>query len=164
MNKRTVSSLFTALAVFICRFLSLPANFSPLGSFGFFGQSSLLFIITIVTHDYLRGGFYPGFWLTYLGFAMYVVLGKVSRGKTPRQLLLLPTASLIFFIFSNLGVWWYWRDHTFQSLLSTYILALPFYRNTFLGDLVFGYGYLLYKVTKDKDWNQQKTGIIGLSK
>lgn len=163
MKHSRLPQLFAALSVFVSRFMSLPANFSPLGSFGFFGQNPSLFLIVIVVHDYLRGGFYPGFWLTYLGFMMYVLLGRVAHNKFKRQLILLPTASFLFFLFSNLGVWWYWRDHSVQSLISTYILALPFYRNTFLGDLVFGYGYLAISHLKSKGWFSNKAGIIGLS-
>lgn len=162
MKQSHWAKYLAAIGVFASRFISLPANFSPLGSFGFFGQNPLLFLLIITVHDYLRGGFYPGFWLTYLGFFMYVVLGKVAHGKCKRQLLLLPTASFLFFLFSNLGVWWYWRDHSLQSLISTYLLGLPFYKNTFLGDLVFGYGYMAILFLKSKGWFGTKAGIIGL--
>jgi len=131
-----------AIAIFASRFAGLPANLSPLGSFGFFGKHSWLFFATIIAHDYLRGGFYPGFWLTYLGFAMYVVLGRFAGTRWKKQMALLPLASVLFFVFSNLGVWWYWYPHSLESLITCYTLAIPFYRNTFLGDILFGYGYI----------------------
>lgn len=140
--RQLVLSGALALTVFASRFASLPANFSPLGSFGFFGKQSWLFFTTIIAHDYMRGGFYPGFWLTYLGFAMYVVLGRFAGKHWKKQAALLPVASFLFFIFSNLGVWWYWYPHSLESLITCYTLALPFYRNTFLGDVLFGYGYM----------------------
>ena len=132
-----------AVLVFFSRLRFLPANFSPLGSFGFFSQNWLLFFASIVVFDFFVGGFYKGWALNYLGFAIYPLLGTFSRGKINRQLLLLPTASVLFFLFSNLGVWWYWFPHTFEGLLACYTLALPFYQRTLIGDVVFGYGYLL---------------------
>jgi hypothetical protein len=121
----------------------LPANFSPLGSFGFFSQNFWLFFGTILVFDLFVGGLYAGWWLNYLGFAMYPLLGKLAGRKLHRQLILLPTASVLFFVFSNLGVWWYWFPHTIPGLIACYTLALPFYQRTLIGDVVFGYGYLL---------------------
>lgn len=143
-HQLSFKSILTAGAVFVSRLGYLPANVNPVGGFGFFGHSGL-FWLTIVGFDTLIGGFYPGFWVTYVGFAMYPLLGKLTRGKLCRQLVLLPLASLLFFLISNLGVWWYWYPRTLEGLFSCYVLAIPFYKRTLVGDLVFGYGYLAYK-------------------
>jgi hypothetical protein len=137
-------SFTTAAAVFVSRLGYLPANVSPLGSFGFFGKNNWLFFTIIILFDWLVGGFYPGFWITYLGFAMYPMLGKLAK-NTRFKLILLPLASFSFFLISNLGVWWYWYPHTWAGLTTCYLLAVPFYKRTLVGDLVFGYGYLLVK-------------------
>ncbi len=134
----------TAGLVFISRLDILPANVSPLGSFGFFGNP-ILFTASIVAFDLLVKGIYPGFWLTYIGFACYAILGKVSKNSLKRQLVLLPFASFLFFLISNLGVWWYWYDHTLADLLLCYTLAIPFYSRTLLSDLLFGYSYIVLK-------------------
>lgn len=139
--KRSFRSITTALAVFISRLDLLPANVSPVGSFGFFGNFRLFFI-TIILFDWLVGGFYPSFWVTYLGFAMYPLLGRIAK-NTKLKILLLPLASFMFFLISNLGVWWYWYPHTITGLTTCYLLAVPFYKRTLIGDLIFGYGYLL---------------------
>jgi len=131
--------------VFISRLGLLPANISPLGSYGFFGGQPLLYLAIIIAFDALVGGFYPGFWVTYLGFAAYPLLGKLANHKLKRQLLLLPLASFGFYLISNLGVWWYWYPHTMVGLTTCYALALPFYKKTLLGDLGFGYGFLLIR-------------------
>jgi hypothetical protein len=137
--------LLTAITVFLSRLKVLPANFNPLGSFGFFSQNFVLFFATIIAFDLLIGGTYAGRWFTYLGFAAYPLLGRLAADKTNKQLFLLPIASLTFFILSNLGVWWYWFPHTIEGLLACYTLALPFFQRTLVGDLIFGYGYLLVK-------------------
>lgn len=135
--------LTTALAVFILRLGVLPPNVSPLGSFGFFGKSPLLFLGVILVFDYFVGGHYPGYLFTYLGFAMYPLLSRYTHSSVKRQVLFLPLASFLFFLFSNFGVWLHWYPHTFEGLIQCFTLALPFYRNTLLGDLVFGWGYLV---------------------
>lgn len=134
----------TAGLVFISRLNILPANISPLGSYGFFGNP-LLFAISIIAFDLLVKGIYPGFWLTYVGFASYTVLGKLSKNNLKRQLVLLPLASFLFFLLSNLGVWWYWYEHTLADLLLCYSLAVPFYSKTLMGDVFFGYSYIVLK-------------------
>lgn len=48
-------------------------------------------------------------------------------------------ASLQFFIITNFGVWFMENmyPHNFGGLLQSYVMALPFYRGTFLGDLFY---------------------------
>ncbi len=133
---------FTALTVFISRLDLLPGNISPLGSFGFFGKSPILYGLSIVAFDVLVKGSYRGFWLTYLGFACYPILGYLARRSTKLQLALLPLASFLFFVLSNFGVWFYWHDHTFAQLVICYTQAVPFYARTLASDMLFGYGYV----------------------
>src|SRR3989304_9460524 len=80
--------LLLATLVFFSRLRLLPANFSPLGSFGFFSQNFWLFFATILVFDLFVGGLYAGWWLNYLGFAMYPLLGKLAGKKFHRQLIL----------------------------------------------------------------------------
>ena len=54
-------------------------------------------------------------------------------------------ASLLFFLISNFGVWLNWYPRTTEGLVHCYLLALPFYGRTLMGDLSFGYGYLLLR-------------------
>lgn len=150
-----------ALGVLASRFVALAPNFSPLGSFGFFNGNLVAFFGSIIVFDLVKGGFYPGFWLTYLGFAGYWLLGKVAGSHFKKRLVLLPAASFTFFLLSNLGVWWYYFPHTGEGLLRCYLLALPFYRNTFISDLVFGYGWLFINRYV---WSSIKTGDFRLFK
>lgn len=130
------------IGVFISRLNVLPANVSPLGTFGFFGNP-ILYGISIIAFDLFVKGLYPGFLFTYLGFAFYAILGNFAKNTFKIQVVFLPLASFLFFLISNFGVWWYWYDHTLTDLLLCYTLALPFYTRTLVGDLFFGYTYLL---------------------
>ncbi len=142
------NKVLAGLAVFASRLDLLPANFSPLGSFGFFGNG-VIYFLTIIAFDFLVGGSYYGFWFTWAGFACYPILGFLAKKiKTRYSLVLLPLASLGFFILSNFGSFWYWYPHSWSGLVWCYTLALPFYGRTLMSDLVFGYGYLGVKVIK----------------
>lgn len=137
--------LIIASGIFVSRIATfLPANVKPLGAFGYWGGNPFLYFASIVAFDFLVGGLYPGAIFTYLGFAAYPVIGQIAK-KTNSQLLLLPIASFTFFLVSNLGVWWHWYPHTTAGLITCFTLALPFYKRTLLGDLVFGYGYFFVK-------------------
>lgn len=142
--KKSILSLSVAVVVWITRITQLPANFKPLGAYGFFGNP-LLYFLSIVSFDFLVGGFYAGFIWTYIGFAAYPLLGQLAKKSNRRAVILLPLASLSFFLLSNFGVWWGWYPHSVQGLLTCYLLALPFYTRTFASDLLFGYSYVLVK-------------------
>jgi hypothetical protein len=146
--QKTLTQLTLATAVFFSRFNFLPSNISPLGSFGFFSANPLFFALSIIAFDAFHGGFYSGFLFTYAGFAAYWLLGRLAARSHKLQALLLPLASFSFFALSNFGVWWSWYPHTLEGLLTCYTLALPFYQNTLIGDVVFGYGFLGYSWLK----------------
>ncbi len=157
-SNQSLRSLALAVGVFISRLGMLPANFSPLGSFGFASGSTAdsastklnrwwqvsLYMASILAYDLWVGGSYRGASFTYAGFLLYPLLGWLSRKSIRHQILALPTASFGFFLLSNIGVWWFWYDHTWQDLIRCFILAAPFYTRTLISDLIFGYGWLAY--------------------
>lgn len=144
------NKLVGALSAFVTRLGVFPANVSVLGTFGFFSESPVLFGLSIIAFDALVKGFYRGFWMTYLGFACYPLLGWISRKRLSHQLLALPLASFCFFLLSNAGVWFYWYPHTVSGLVLCYSLAVPFYARTLAGDLLFGYAFVGYRVLKQR--------------
>lgn len=144
--KQLISNFLTALGILVVRISKiLPANFSPLGAFGFFSSQPLFYFLSIILFDYFVGGFYRGQAWVYLAFAIYPTLGYLSRGKIKQQLLFIPLASFLFFVISNFGVWLNWYPRTIEGLIKCYLLALPFYGRTLMGDIIFAYGYLLVK-------------------
>jgi hypothetical protein len=145
MKKSLLNSskqLAAAAIVFVVRLGQFLPNVSPLGSWGFFGQYPGLFVLSIVLFDLVKGGFYRGFLFTYAGFICYALLGKIAHGAPKKQLFFLPFASVCFFLISNFGVWLYWYPQTWAGLAECYLLAIPFYSRTLVGDLLFGYSYM----------------------
>lgn len=162
MKKSSFKTYLGAAGVYLSRLGFFPANFTPLGSFGFFGRNFRLYFLTIIAFDLFVGGFYKGFIFTYLGFFSYYFFGKIAKKNPTKQATLLPIASLTFFILSNFGSWYFWYPHTLSGLLACYIAALPFFRNTLISDLVFGYGYIWYKqYQKNKKENKLKNWSLG---
>ncbi len=133
-----LKQLFSAFLIFLSRFVKIMPNFSLVGSFGFFQSNLILYMLQIAAFDYFFGGLYRGFIFTYLGFFAYWACGRLAKGKLKNQVLLLPIASFLFFLLSNFGVWLFWYPRTASGLITCYTLALPFYRNTLLGDIFFG--------------------------
>jgi hypothetical protein len=157
--KQLKNNLVSALGVLAIRIVKiLPANFTPLGSFGFFSSQPIFYFMSIILFDYFFGGFYSGQAWVYLAFTIYPILGYLSHGQVKKQLFFIPLASFLFFLISNFGVWLNWYPKNLQGLWQCYILALPFYGRTLLGDLVFAYGYLLFKQLK-----QEKSVLVEYS-
>ena len=85
-------------------------------------------------------GFYPGQIFNYAALAGAALLGLSMKQVKPVSVLAYVFgASALFFIISNLGYFASgYNGYTVAGFTKTYIDALPFFRNTFTGDLVGG--------------------------
>lgn len=160
-----ITLIVAALAA--SRLLPHPFNFSPVAALALFGgarysNKASAFIIPLAAVwvsdlflNYAWYGkfvpFYDGALLTYAAFALIVLLGMLGLKKfsAGRLLAVSLSASIIFFVVSNFGVWAFSKMYplTGEGLLSCYVAALPFFRNTLAGDMVYSfaifYGYAL---------------------
>lgn len=88
----------------------------------------------------------PGFYwaidqvFTYGAIAAAATIGIfIKNPKVTSTAFAVLGASLTFFIVSNLGYFLHgWNGYTLQGLEKTYIDAIPFYRNSFIADMVGG--------------------------
>jgi hypothetical protein len=146
--------LYVVLAVLL-RLLPHPWNVTPMGAMFLFSgatfqrKTSSLFVplLALVVSDivviqFLYGGRHPWFDpFTWLGFVSIGLIGWVLRANpSPVRLLAASLAgSLLFFVISNFGVWAHGDlyPHTWSGLVACYIAAIPFFRNTVLGDLFY---------------------------
>ncbi|MEJ6698294.1 MAG: DUF6580 family putative transport protein [Flavobacteriales bacterium] len=139
--------LFLGLVILaiLTRLLPHPPNFAPITSialftgFHFSNKRLAIFIplfCMFLSDLYL--GIHSLMPLIYLTFVMISVLGirakSISFG-------IVMGASTLFFIISNLGVWYFYYPHTWIGLSSCFILAIPFFINSLMGD--FFYTFLL---------------------
>lgn len=148
-------------------FLGHPANFSPLDAIalfcGAYFNRRITACIAIVFIAWLSDFFidkifmgywtfaYQGFYWQYASYFLITLIGTLFRNKiTPVPLLFASlSASMIFFIISNFGVWCsgFLYPLTMNGLVACYVAAIPFFKNTVLSDLFFSaflFGVLMF--------------------
>ncbi len=124
-------------------------NFTPLMAIALFAGVYLgrryALLITILAM--LGGDLFIGFYdwklmlVVYGSLALAALLGQVIKKHKSAETVLAGSivAGVIFFLLTNWAVWQFssWYAHTPAGLLQCYTLALPFFRNTLLGNLFY---------------------------
>lgn len=137
----------------IMRLLPHIPNVAPLTALALFGgmyldkKYALLIPLSIMILSDCFLGFHNTILFVYLSFVFSGVLGLLARNhKTAGRILVMTLlASLQFFIITNFGVWLVsgMYERSLQGLLEAYFLALPFFRNTMFGDLLYTTTFIL---------------------
>ena len=147
-------SLIVILA--FARLIPHPPNFTPIIAVaimsGYFFKNINLSFLTLVVAMLIGDlfiGFYENMIFVYASLLLITfVFYKISKKINFKSLFIYGfVGSLIFFIISNFGVWALGSpgvydiayDKNFNGLLQCYILAIPFFGNTFLSTLIFAY-------------------------
>lgn len=147
-------------------------NFAPMAALGLFSgavmgsRKPLAFIVPLAAQlmadlffQYFTStpGFYPGQFFNYGALALATVLGFVMKEPKPlTTLAFIFGASTLFFIVSNFGHFAAgFNGYNVQGFMKTYIDAIPFYRNTLVGDLIggtvlFGLYFLVQRIAVSK--------------
>ena len=144
----TILSLLVVLINVGFRIIDHPYNFTPLAAtFLFFGACFnrrylvLPFLALILSDLYI--GFYD--WklmlAVYGSFAIIGLFGLwLKNNKNIYSYVGLPVLSgVIFYLVTNGAVWCFssWYAHSWPGLVYCYYMALPFFKNTILGNLFF---------------------------
>lgn len=131
------------------RLLPHPPNFAPIAAIALFGGAYLPKKIALVLPllAMLVSDVFIGFYeirlmiFVYFSFLICVVLGFWLKKNKKWQTVLGSSilGALIFYLLTNFAVWafssWYSKD--FFGLIQSYVMALPFLRNSLLGDLFY---------------------------
>lgn len=168
-----VGTVLIAIAVFSRVALHLP-NFAALAAVGLFAgfyfkgsRAFLVPLLSVFISDLFIGFYDLGVMVfVYTAWLMPVLIGRsglaikrinawVDKILTVGSKAL--AASVVFYLISNLGVWLFsgMYQPTFVGLMECYLLAVPFFRATILGDLafcglLFGAFYLVSFLSADK--------------
>jgi hypothetical protein len=130
----------------VARLIPHPPNFTPIGAMALFGGAGLadrrlaflLPLLALFLSD-LFLGLHVLIPVVYGSFAINVLLGRWLRSRN--TVLNTATVTLLgsvqFFLVTNFACWVLWYPHTWDGLLTCYLAAIPFFRNTLLGDAVF---------------------------
>jgi len=140
--------LFFILLGIIARATPHPWNFTPISAIAlllsaYFGwRTSLIAILSIMLASDLLLGFYhlEMMLAVYGSFILAVGLGTLIQRKKIQTILFASLgSSLLFFFITNWAVWQFGTmyNHTISGLWESYFMALPFFRHTLAGDLIY---------------------------
>lgn len=148
--------LLLAILAVASRLLPHAANVAPIGALALFiGATALAFkskneriaaytlpIVALAISDVMIGLYsWQVMASVYVGFAITIGLGLLVRKSYHWSTIAAASlaGSVIFFLLTNAAVWaftpMYAKD--FSGLLASYTAALPFFRNSLVGDIVY---------------------------
>ena len=142
-----ISPSMVILLAVILRLVPHPPNFAPIGAMALFGGAYLdkRYALVIPLFALFISDIFLGFHSTmifvYGSFIITGIIGiQLKSRKTVRNIIFASIlSSLTFYFVTNLGVWLVTNIYpkTTSGLLESYVMALPFFQNTMLGDLFY---------------------------
>ena len=154
--KKEIFPISLILILAFARLIPHPPNFTPIIAValvsGFFFKNinlSLLILLVAMLLSDLFIGFYENVIFVYASLLLITfVFHKISNKINFKNLFIYGfVGSIIFFIVSNFGVWALGSpgvhdiayEKSLSGLIQCYILAIPFFGNTFLSTVIFSY-------------------------
>jgi len=153
-RRQFVIIAFLLIAVLLRLIPHLP-NFTPVTAIALFGglyftRKSWAYlaplIIMVLSDLYL--GFHSISIFVYAAFLLVSFIGTQTKKPSVFTILL---SSISFFIITNFGVWLIGYPKTWTGFVECYTLAIPFFRNSLLGDffysgaMILGFNYVQNK-------------------
>ena len=157
LNPRVGTLGLIVLAAAATRLLPHPPNLTAMTALALFGGACFadrrlaiaVPMLALLVSDIALGLFWswsfkavqPHMWIQYLAFMLIVGMGFLLSHKrgVVRVGLVTLAASCVFFLITNFGEWVFqpWYPKTAEGLASSYIAAIPFFRNALIGDLLY---------------------------
>ena len=150
--RNIVIASIVILAV-LSRLVPHPPNFAPITGIALFSSKKInnklfgiiLPIIPLFISDLFIGISFINIFV-YISFIIIYFLGSISQKIDVKSVFF---SSVIFFILTNLGVWYLGYPKNIEGLITCFTLAVPFFINTILGDLFYSFIFFRsYKVAK----------------
>ena len=156
ISKKQIFPIFLILILVLSRLIPHPVNFTPVIAAaimsGYFFKNIYLSFATLIISMLIADayiGFYDNMIFVYLSLILIAfVFYKFDIKLNFKNLFFYGFAgSLTFFIISNFGVWALGSlgvndvpyEKNLSGLVECFVLALPFFGNTFLSTLIFSY-------------------------
>jgi len=129
----------------LSRLVPHPANVTAVGALAVFSGSRysktkalVITVFTMFVSDAVLG-FHTVMWATYGSFALSVLLANryVKKQSMIRIAGVTLTSAVLFYLVTNFAVWFVpgsMYPKTLTGLVESYIMALPFFRNSLIGD------------------------------
>jgi hypothetical protein len=131
------------------RFAPHLPNFAPIAALALFGgvylnkkYALILPVAVMAVSDYFIGFYDVKLMLgVYLSFVLVGVIGLIIKKKKNIFTVIGGSVlgSVLFFLITNFSVWAFynWYPHTLSGLGQCFSMAIPFFRNTLIGDLFY---------------------------
>lgn len=150
--QQIISPLVIIAFAVVLRLLPHLPNVAPIAAMALFGgvylnkkYALIVPVIALFVSDIFLG-FYPDMAFVYGSFLLTGLIGLWLRQRKSFRNIILASigSSMLFFLITNFGVWLMGTmyDKTLSGLFEAYLMGLPFFRNTLLGD--FGYVALFF--------------------
>lgn len=170
-----IAIIFVLVGVSL-RLLPHPPNFAPIAAIALFGgvylsrKTALILLIAIMMISDIFIGSY-GIKLmafVYASFLICVFLGFWLKKHKKWQTILGSSilSGIIFFILTNFAVWIFTPLYakTFSGMIQSYVMALPFFRNTLLGNIfyvgAFFGSYEIVRVLIKKKFEKKEEDLV----
>lgn len=165
LKPETLIALVLVALAAAYRVLPHPDNVAPVAAAAIFAAAVLppraafaVPLLAMIASDLWLGP-HGLFWLTWSAFALTGLLGLwVKRRPNAARLALASVAgSTFYFVVTNLGVFFFEALYpkTWAGLIECFGMALPFYRNTLAGDLVFSFALFGVYALATARWKAQ---------
>ena len=148
---KVASYLVIILLAVFARLIPHAPNFAPIGGLALFSganfkkKSALLIPLAAMFFSDIFLGFHKTIPYVYLSFILITIIGKYLK-ENPKVINLISASlvsSVLFFLITNFGVWvtgsMYQRN--LSGLVQSYVMGLPFFRNTVLSDLFYSFSF-----------------------
>ncbi|MEK7495305.1 MAG: DUF6580 family putative transport protein [Patescibacteria group bacterium] len=149
-SKSWVAILAIILLAIFARLIPHAPNFAPIGGLAlFFGSNfknkiALLIPLVAMLISDIFLGFHSTIPYVYVSFIIIALIGSLIKNNKWQSLLLASlTSSVLFFLITNFGVWVSFNMYpkTINGLMQSYVMGLPFFRNTVLSDLFYSFSF-----------------------
>ena len=141
INLKIALSIFLALAV--SRFIPHPPNFTSLIALSFyvpaiFGSRYMPVVLLSFVFTDLVIGFHNTLLFTWGSILLISFISKYFQKTILSRLGGSVVGAIIFFVVTNFGVWVTGMyGYNFNGLITTYLLAVPFFANTAISTFIF---------------------------
>jgi len=177
-NIEFIVILFFVLIGVSLRLVPHAPNFAPIAAIALFGGvyfskkiALILPVLAMLISDIFLGFYDPKLMVfVYGSFILCAVLGFWVKNHKKWYVIgeSVILSSILFFIITNFAVWAFspWYVKTFSGLIHCYIMALPFFKNSLLGDVFYGFvffsSYELARIWIRKKIEVKKSGIVSI--
>ncbi len=155
--------IFLALAA--SRFVPHPPNFTSLQALSFYVPALIgfKFLPAVVISFFITDLFIGIHSITFFTWGSVFIIGLLSlklKNSIKSRLLGSLLGACLFFVITNFGVWLVSElyEKSIDGLLSCYILAIPFFKNTMISTILFSatieFVYNIYKTRLAKSFKQ----------